>query len=73
MYRHMGIKPYKCPDCGRLFGDFSNCSKHIKQKSCTSDADPTGEKKYMCEKCMKRFKSKAGIKLHFEKCQIKRD
>ncbi|XP_031636252.1 zinc finger protein 699 [Contarinia nasturtii] len=71
VYRHLGIKPYKCPDCDRHFGDFSNCQKHIRQ--CQSgDVKPFGSEdndtQYICEICNKRFKSKVGMKQHVIKC-----
>lgn len=65
-YRHLGIKPYKCPDCDRLFGDFSNCSKHIRQKDCKRKEDLANQ--FSCDICSKTFKSKMGIKLHVVKC-----
>lgn len=73
MYRHLGIKPYQCPDCGRSFGDFSNCSKHIKQCQAgdvaNSDAANDTAPRYICEICLKRFKSKVGFQQHAVKCE----
>lgn len=71
VYRHLGIKQYKCPDCDRRFSDFSNCSKHIQQCQA-GDVKPFGsddnEPLYVCEICNKRFKSKVGMKQHVIKC-----
>lgn len=62
---------YKCPDCNRHFGDFSNCSKHIRQCQA-GDVKPFGsddsDTQYICEICNKRFKSKVGMKQHVVKC-----
>ncbi|XP_055311473.1 zinc finger protein 449 [Sitodiplosis mosellana] len=71
VYRHLGIKQYKCPDCDRHFGDFSNCRKHIAQCQA-GDVKPFGvddnEPQYICEICNKRFRSKVGMKQHVIKC-----
>lgn len=71
VYRHLGIKQYKCPDCDRRFSDFSNCSKHIQQCQA-GDVKPFGLEDngplYICEICNKRFKSKVGMKQHVIKC-----
>lgn len=72
VYRHLGIKQYKCPDCNRHFSDFSNCSKHIRQCQA-GDVQPFGTEdedvpQYVCDICNKRFKSKMGMKQHIVKC-----
>lgn len=71
VFRHLGIKPYQCPDCGRSFGDFSNCSKHIKQCQAGDVADDSneGSQQFTCETCLKRFKSKTGFQQHTVKCE----
>lgn len=73
-FRHLGVKPYKCPDCGRAFGDFSNCSKHIKSNACQNGEIPDRTRNgiYTCDICAKQFVSKVGIKLHVVKCSQKK-
>lgn len=69
----MGIKPYQCPDCSRSFGDFSNCSKHIKQCQAgdvvSVDSPNECSQRFICDICLKRFKSKPGFQQHIVKCE----
>lgn len=56
----------------KFSGDFSNCSKHIKQcqagESFGSEVINENIPHFICDICHKRFKSKIGIQQHVVKC-----
>jgi uncharacterized Zn-finger protein len=56
MWKHTGIRAFKCDICQKEFGAKSNLNKHLKIHE--------GNKKYVCETCGKGFISSYNLKTH---------
>lgn len=53
---HSGVKPYKCPRCGKRFPDADHYNAHLAKHS--------GDKPYKCDACPKAFNHKTDLRRH---------
>ena len=56
---HVGLKNYKCYECGNGFGEAGSLKKHI-------DTVHENLKKYKCNECGKNFSQTGSLKIHIE-------